>query len=89
VFGRSPAAVSRSPYGAFLFRNAFFYLYWENDTKVLPKEQQTPSPYLLTLSKTRRLVKIHKSGVRSKYIVRPQDVVELGNHVVWEFAPGE
>jgi hypothetical protein len=94
-YRRIPALSSRTHHGAFLFRNAFFYLYWENDTSVLRGPHGTdedykdsPAPYLLSLAKTRRLAKIHKSGVRSKYIVRPQDVVELGNHVVWEFAPG-
>lgn len=78
----------------YVFQNVFFYLYWENDTAaaydklnhegVLPVEGPT-EPYLLTAFKTRRLTKPHKPGVRSKYIVRPERVFELGNHNVWEY----
>ncbi|MPC66834.1 hypothetical protein E2C01_060989 [Portunus trituberculatus] len=75
-------------------QNVFFYLYWENDTTAaydrLTQEGISPmegpaEPYLLTAFKTRRLAKPHKSGVRSKYIVRPERVMELGNHNVWEY----
>lgn len=75
----------------------FFYLYWENDTAVHDalygrEDALGPSlfgeealvPYLLTAYKTRRLTTPHKPGQRSKYIVRPERVVEVGNHVVWE-----
>ncbi|XP_045615064.1 beta-1,4-galactosyltransferase galt-1 isoform X2 [Procambarus clarkii] len=88
----------RSTDHAFIFQNVFFYLYWENDTAVndvlFGNDQglgpalfgsQAAMPYLLTASKTRRLAKPHKHGVRSKYIVRPEAVVELGNHNVWEY----
>ncbi|XP_069943825.1 uncharacterized protein [Cherax quadricarinatus] len=83
---------------AFIFQNIFFYLYWENDTAVhnalFADDQglgvslfgeESSMPYLLTAFKTRRLGKPHKHGQRSKYIVRPEAVVELGNHIIWEF----
>ncbi|XP_063847995.1 uncharacterized protein LOC135093051 [Scylla paramamosain] len=78
----------------YVFQNVFFYLYWENDTTAvydkLIQEGVSPvegpaEPYLLTAFKTRRLKKPHKHGVRSKYIVRPERVLELGNHNVWEY----
>ncbi|KAI5651766.1 glycosyltransferase family 92 domain-containing protein [Phthorimaea operculella] len=70
---------SKTP-AAFLFRNAFFYTQWKDDP-------EAPSP-LLTARKTRRLTTPHALKNRSKYVVRPRDVVELGNHFVWEHAPG-
>ena len=39
--------------------------------------------YLLTMFKTRRLAKTHRHGSRSKYVVKPENVVECGNHAVW------
>ncbi|KAK7072581.1 hypothetical protein SK128_003921 [Halocaridina rubra] len=86
-------------YDVYIFQNVFYYLYWENDTAIhdtfygnknerslgyslLGEEDQFP--YLLTAYKTRRLTKVHKPGTRSKYIVRPEQVVEVGNHNVWE-----
>ena len=33
-------------------------------------------------------MKLHPYRIRSKYIVRPRQVVEVGNHFVWEFRPG-
>ncbi|KAH9633439.1 hypothetical protein HF086_004153 [Spodoptera exigua] len=70
---------SKAP-SAFLFRNAFFYLKWEDDP-----EANTP---LLTSRKTRRWSTPHSLKNRSKYALRPRDAVELGNHFVWELAPG-
>lgn len=69
---RAPAAI--------MFRNAFFYLRWEDDA-------EAPQP-LLTARKTRRWASPHALKNRSKYAVRPREVVELGNHFIWEFAPG-
>lgn len=43
---------------------------------------------LITLRKTRRKAKLHPHKQRSKYVCKPQDVVEAGNHFVWEFIPG-
>ncbi|CAH0579058.1 unnamed protein product [Chrysodeixis includens] len=70
---------SKAP-SAFLFRNAFFYLRWEDDA-------EAPAP-LVTARKTRRWATPHALKNRSKYALRPRDAVELGNHFVWELAPG-
>lgn len=35
-----------------------------------------------------RRYKLHPQKQRSKYICKPEAVVEAGNHFVWEFAPG-
>lgn len=81
-------------YSSYVFQNVFFYLYWENDTiatydklhqEGIPAVPDNGEPYLLTPLKTRRLTTPHKHNVRSKYIVRPERVVELGNHQVWEY----
>ncbi|CAL1277505.1 unnamed protein product [Larinioides sclopetarius] len=70
--------------GAFSFQNAFFYLQWPNDTSSLSL------PYkLLTLQKTIRKSKFHAHKQRSKCIVLPERVVEMGNHFVWEFLAGK
>lgn len=78
-------------------QNVFFYLYWENDTAVhdaLANQIETGtrlfgpdgrSPYLLTQTKTRRLKKTHDYSIRSKYLARPEQVIQVGNHVVWEY----
>ncbi|XP_045497331.1 uncharacterized protein LOC123695504 [Colias croceus] len=70
---------SKAP-SAFLFRNAFFYLRWEDDA-------EAPAP-LVTARKTRRWAAPHALKNRSKYALRPRDAVELGNHFLWELAPG-
>lgn len=73
--------------GSFSFQNAFFYLQWNDDAKV--EELGDPiSANLVTLKKTRRKTKLHPHKQRSKYICRPELVVEAGNHFVWEFIPG-
>ena len=90
--------------GAFVFKNAFHYLYWSNDTSTtekyarglfdqydVKKINDTSSivqPYLLTQTKTRRLENLHNHGTRSKYIVRPDAADMIGNHNVWTFFPG-
>lgn len=43
---------------------------------------------LVTQRKTRRRTKLHPQKQRSKYLCRPEAVVEAGNHFVWEFVPG-
>lgn len=43
---------------------------------------------LTTQRKTRRRSKLHPQKQRSKYICKPESVIEAGNHFVWEFAPG-
>lgn len=35
-----------------------------------------------------RRSKLHPQKQRSKYICKPEAVVEAGNHFVWEFLPG-
>ena len=66
---------------SFTMQNAFFYLYWENatevDTLVEAAGLRTSPGYLRTLYKTRRLTKLLRHGVRSKYIVKPESVVEV------------
>jgi hypothetical protein len=59
------------------FRNAFFYLKWPDDPDA--KESQ-----LITVKKTRRKIDLNSSGDRSKYICKPEEVLEVGNHFVWE-----
>lgn len=36
-----------------------------------------------------RRAKLHPQKQRSKYICKPEAVVEAGNHFVWEFCPGK
>ncbi len=85
--------------GSFVFRNAFHYLYWENDTATTERyakglfpaygvTNKTVRPYMLTQTKTRRLVNLHKFGARSKYIARPEAAELIGNHQVWSLLPG-
>lgn len=35
-----------------------------------------------------RRSKLHPQKQRSKYICKPESVIEAGNHFVWEFCPG-
>ncbi|KAG8191806.1 hypothetical protein JTE90_022799 [Oedothorax gibbosus] len=81
----------RGQAGSFVFKNVFFYLYWENDTTsfgVEPEKAPQYVPYLLTQYKTRRLSTAMKVGSRSKFIVVPERIVEVGNHVVWRHTSG-
>lgn len=39
-------------------------------------------------SPIRRRQKLHPQKQRSKYICKPEAVIEAGNHFVWEFCPG-
>uniref|UniRef100_A0ABD2XMA2 Glycosyltransferase family 92 protein n=1 Tax=Trichogramma kaykai TaxID=54128 RepID=A0ABD2XMA2_9HYME len=73
--------------GAYSFQNAFFYLQWPDDPYVRTSRRATEAG-LVTLRKTRRRSKLHPHKQRSKYVCRPRDVVETGNHFVWEFVPG-
>ncbi|XP_049853300.1 uncharacterized protein LOC126334765 isoform X2 [Schistocerca gregaria] len=68
--------------GSYSFQNAFFYLQWPDDAEAAAGSS------LLTLRKTRRRAKLHPHKQRSKYVCRPELVVEAGNHFVWELAPG-
>ncbi|KAJ1527536.1 hypothetical protein ONE63_007505 [Megalurothrips usitatus] len=71
--------------GSFSFQNAFFYLQWPDDPLV---DKHGLDSRLLTARKTTRRTKLHPHKQRSKYIARPEFVVEAGNHFVWEFLPG-
>lgn len=73
--------------GAYSFQNAFFYLQWADDPFVTMSRTPTEAG-LITLKKTRRRTKLHPHKQRSKYVCKPQGVVEAGNHFVWEFIPG-
>ncbi|KAJ3625269.1 hypothetical protein MTP99_018827 [Tenebrio molitor] len=73
--------------GSYSFQNAFFYLQWGDDDSVYDSNDPVAAG-LVTLKKTRRRSKLHPHKQRSKYICRPELVVEAGNHFVWEFIPG-
>ncbi|KAJ8678534.1 hypothetical protein QAD02_014321 [Eretmocerus hayati] len=73
--------------GAYSVQNAFFYLQWPDDPYVRTSRRATEAG-LVTLRKTRRRSKLHPHKQRSKYVCRARDVVEAGNHFVWEFVPG-
>ncbi|XP_034941588.1 uncharacterized protein [Chelonus insularis] len=72
---------------AFSFQNAFFYLQWADDPWITVSKTPTEAG-LITLRKTRRKSKLHPHKQRSKYICKPRDIVEAGNHFVWEFLAG-
>lgn len=77
--------------GSYVFRNTFFYLYWENDTRAYGALPETPPenlPYLLTQFKTKRMKAVMRYGSRSKFIVVPERAMEVGNHVVWKHTSG-
>ena len=76
--------LNRPQIASFSFQNAFFYLYWGNSSKV----EDSPG-YLLTQYKTTRLQRIHRHGSRSKYVVKPENVVECGNHNIWLYRLGK
>ena len=73
--------------------------YWHNSStdkiasndSILSEEHQKKSfiPYLITQMKTKRTLKLHPFGRRSKYIVKPEGVVMAGNHLVHKFVDGE
>ena len=44
---------------------------------------------LIPLRKTRRKSKFHPHKQRSKCIINPRNVIEMGNHFVWEFISGK
>lgn len=73
---------------SYSFQNAFFYLQWGDDDTVY-ETNDAVATNLVTLKKTRRRSKLHPHKQRSKYICRPELVVEAGNHFVWEFIPGK
>lgn len=72
---------------ALSFQNAFFYLQWPDDPLITVTKSLAQAG-LVTLRKTRRRLKLHPHKQRSKYICKPRDIVEAGNHFVWEFLAG-
>ena len=90
--------------GAFIFKNAFHFIEWFNDTSTTEKfahqlfgnydVKKTNNimtkvrPYLLTQTKTRRLVELNDYRIRSKFIVRPEAADIINNHVVESFFKG-
>ncbi|KAG4072993.1 hypothetical protein HA402_009412 [Bradysia odoriphaga] len=77
--------------GAYLFQNAFFYLQFADDSLMYERNVSNPAlrSALITQRKTRRRSKLNPHRQRSKYICKPELVVEVGNHFVWEFMPGQ
>lgn len=73
--------------GSFSFQNAFFYLQW-GDGDFVYESHDSVAAGLVTLKKVRRKTKLHPHKQRSKYICLPEQVVEAGNHFVWEYIPG-
>lgn len=59
------------------FLNQFFYEQW-------PDDAQANSSQLVTMKKTRKSTEFFKQGVRCKYICKPEEVVEAGNHWFWQ-----
>ncbi|XP_058059014.1 uncharacterized protein LOC131209879 [Anopheles bellator] len=77
--------------GAYSFQNAFFYLQFADDALMYEGAggpQANLRSALTTQRKTRRRSKLHPQKQRSKYICKPEAVIEAGNHFVWEFCPG-
>ncbi|XP_023321421.1 uncharacterized protein LOC111696112 [Eurytemora carolleeae] len=79
---KSGKPVNPSEVASYSFQNSFFYLQWENDGSFSSNQELT------ALSKTKRKLKFHPPKQRSKYICIPSQVVEAGNHFVWEFKHG-
>lgn len=78
--------------GAYSFQNAFFYLQFPDDEQIYNPDSTQNRQFkkaLITQKKTRRRTKLHPQKQRSKYICKPEAVVEAGNHFVWEFSPGK
>ncbi|KAL5278665.1 hypothetical protein ACFFRR_003350 [Megaselia abdita] len=79
--------------GAYSFQNSFFYLQFGDDALLTSdnnfKGNKAVRGALVTQRKTRRRAKLHPHKQRSKYICKPEYVVEAGNHFVWEFVPGK
>ncbi|XP_065356787.1 uncharacterized protein LOC135951130 [Calliphora vicina] len=81
--------------GAYSFQNAFFYLQFADDpllARLVEGENMDIAKLkaaLVTQRKTRRRFKLHPQKQRSKYICKPEDVIEAGNHFVWEYSPGK
>ncbi|XP_057337971.1 uncharacterized protein LOC130676032 [Microplitis mediator] len=61
---------------SFLFQHIFFYTMYPDDENNLDDKE----PYLYTKEKIQRLRDPHAAGVKSRYIIRTRDVVEIGNY---------
>ncbi|XKL60306.1 hypothetical protein PGB90_001322 [Kerria lacca] len=76
-----------STVSSYSFQNAFFYLQWMDDPNV--EFANDIEKKLITFRKTRRRIKLNAHKQRSKYIAKPKNVVEVGNHFVWQFFPNQ
>ena len=65
---------------AYYFQNAFFYLQFPDDSEAKYN--------LRVLQKTRRKTMFNPQRQRSKYICKPRNIKEVGNHFIWEFFKG-
>lgn len=84
--------------GAYSFQNAFFYMGWPDDSahsnrslttvKSLSISHRDDWPVPIVLRKTMRRSDLHPHRQRSKLIVRPDALLEVGNHFVWQFVAG-
>ena len=69
--------------------------YWPVEPSKIAKNGEKPPntqqnlPYLVTQTKLKRTKTPNKNGQRSKYIIRPEYAVMVGNHVVWTLVKGE
>ena len=75
--------LSRPP-ALFMFRNVFFWLEWPNDPKYAAVDKVLRLN-LTTLLKTRRQVHMEPYSQRSKCIVVPRGIVDMGVHEVNTF----
>ena len=64
-------------------------LSFNNSNSSNEHQQNSPIPYLITQMKTKRTLKPHPFGRRSKYVVKPEGVVMAGNHLVHKFVDGK
>lgn len=64
-------------------------LSFNNSNSSNEHQQNSSIPYLITQMKTKRTLKPHPFGRRSKYVVKPEGVVMAGNHLVHKFVDGK
>ena len=80
--------------GALSFRNGFFYLQYPNDQQIEKlitnnDDKTNLHKQLITLTKTWRKSELNIHKQRSKCIVLVDNIIEMGNHFVWEFLYGK
>ena len=68
---------------SYSFQNAFFYLQFPDDAQTAGSKVQ-----LRVLRKTQRKSKFNPQKQRSKFVCVPRNVVEVGNHFIWQFHTG-